>query len=219
MKKKIVILGAGESGVGSAVLALKKGFDVFVSDLGLIKEKYMEILKINNIRWEEGQHTEEKILSADEVIKSPGIKEDAPLVVKIREKGIPVISEIEFAGRFATGVKICVTGSNGKTTVTNLIYYMLKKAGKNVAMTGNVGNSFAMAVAEGPFDYYVIELSSFQLDGMFSFKAEIAILLNITPDHLDRYGYKLQNYVDSKFRVTQNQTKSDRRSNNPVRAC
>ncbi len=209
MKKKIVILGAGESGVGSAVLALKKGFDVFVSDLGQIKEKYMEILKINNIRWEEGQHTEEKILSADEVIKSPGIKEDAPLVVKIREKGIPVISEIEFAGRFATGVKICVTGSNGKTTVTNLIYYMLKKAGKNVAMTGNVGNSFAMAVAEGPFDYYVIELSSFQLDGMFSFKAEIAILLNITPDHLDRYGYKLQNYVDSKFRVTQNQTKSD----------
>jgi UDP-N-acetylmuramoylalanine--D-glutamate ligase len=209
MKKKIVILGAGESGVGSAVLALKQDFDVFISDLGQIKEKYMEILKNNNIRWEEGQHTEKEILSADEVIKSPGIKEDAPLVVRIRKKGIPVISEIEFAGRFATGIKICVTGSNGKTTVTNLIYHMLKKAGKNVAMTGNVGNSFAMAVAEGPYDYYVIELSSFQLDGMFSFKAEIAILLNITPDHLDRYGYKLQNYVDSKFRVTQNQTKSD----------
>jgi UDP-N-acetylmuramoylalanine--D-glutamate ligase len=209
MKKKIVILGAGESGVGSAVLALKKGFDVFVSDLGQIKEKYREILNKHNIRWEEGQHTEKEILKADEVIKSPGIKEDASPVVILREKGIPVISEIEFAGRYATGVKICVTGSNGKTTVTNLIYHILNKAGKNVAMTGNVGNSFAMAVAEGSFDYYVIELSSFQLDGMFRFKADIAILMNITPDHLDRYGYKLQNYVNSKLRVTQNQKKSD----------
>jgi UDP-N-acetylmuramoylalanine--D-glutamate ligase len=143
------------------------------------------------------------------VIKSPGIKEDAPIIARVREKGIPVISEIEFAGRYAKGTKICVTGSNGKTTVTNLIYHMLKKAGKNVAMTGNVGNSFAMAVAQGPYDYYVIELSSFQLDGMYKFRAEIAVLMNITPDHLDRYGYNLQNYIDSKFRITRNQTKSD----------
>jgi len=209
MKKRIVILGAGESGAGSAILALKQGFEVFVSDSGKIKEKYREMLVSRNIEWEEEKHTEEKILSADEVIKSPGIKENAPLVNLIREKRIPVISEIEFAGRYAGGKKICVTGSNGKTTVTNLLYHMLKKAGMNVAMTGNVGNSFAMAVAEGNFDYYVIELSSFQLDGMYDFRADIAILLNITPDHLDRYSYKLQNYIDSKFRVTQNQTKSD----------
>ncbi len=207
--KKIVILGAGESGAGSAVLAQRKGFDVFVSDKGEIKQKYKEILENNKIRWEEGKHTEEEIFTADEVIKSPGVREDAPIVMQLHDKGIPVISEIEFAGRYATGIKICVTGSNGKTTVTNLIYHILKKAGKNVAMTGNVGNSFAMAVAEGPYDYYVIELSSFQLDGMYSFKADIAVLMNITPDHLDRYGYKLQNYIDSKFRVTQNQTKSE----------
>ena len=209
MKKRIVILGAGESGAGSAILALKQGFDVFVSDSGKIKEKYREMLVSHNIDWEEEKHTEEKIFSASEVIKSPGIKENAPLVNLIREKGIPVISEIEFAGRYAGGKKICVTGSNGKTTVTNLLYHMLKKADMKVAMTGNVGNSFAMAVAEGSFDYYVIELSSFQLDGMFDFRADIAILLNITPDHLDRYSYKLQNYVDSKFRITQNQTKSE----------
>ena len=209
MKKKIAILGAGESGAGSAVLALKEGFDVFVSDSGTIKEKYRGILDKYKIRWEQGKHSEEEILDADEVIKSPGIKEDAPLIVKVREKGIPVISEIEFAGRYCKGVKICVTGSNGKTTVTNLIYHMLTKAGKNVAMTGNVGNSFAMAVAEGTYDYYVIELSSFQLDGMFDFKAEVAVLMNITPDHLDRYGYDFQNYIDSKFRITKNQTKSD----------
>ena len=209
MKKRIVILGAGESGAGSAILALKQGFDVFVSDSGKIKEKYREMLIFHNINWEEEKHTEEKILSASEVIKSPGIKEDTPLVNLIREKGIPVISEIEFAGRYAGGKKICVTGSNGKTTVTNLLHHMLKKAGMKVAMTGNVGNSFAMAVAEGSFEYYVIELSSFQLDGMYDFRADIAILLNITPDHLDRYSYKLQNYVDSKFRITQNQTKSE----------
>jgi UDP-N-acetylmuramoylalanine--D-glutamate ligase len=209
MKKKIVILGAGESGAGSAVLALKKGYDVFVSDNGVIKAKYREILNNHKIRWEEGRHSEKKILEADEVIKSPGIKEDAPIVAKIRYKGIPVISEIEFAGRYAGGTRICVTGSNGKTTVTNLIHHILKKAGKDVAMTGNVGNSFAMSVAEGSHDYYVIELSSFQLDGMFGFKADIAVLMNITPDHLDRYGYKLQNYIDSKFRITQNQTRSD----------
>lgn len=209
MKKKIVILGAGESGTGSAVLALKQGFDVFVSDQGQIKDNYKKILESHKIRWEEGNHSEKEILTAIEVIKSPGIKEDAPIVVKIREKGISVISEIEFAGRYAKGIKICVTGSNGKTTVTNLIYHILNKAGKNAAMTGNVGNSFAMAVAEGNYDYYLIELSSFQLEGMFKFKAEVAVLMNITPDHLDRYGYKLQNYIDSKFRITQNQTKSD----------
>ena len=207
--RKIVILGAGESGAGSAILAQRKGYDVFVSDSGEIKSKYKEILINNDIRWEEGKHTDDEILTADEVIKSPGIREDAPVVVNVRNKGIPVISEIEFAGRYATGIKICVTGSNGKTTVTNLIYHILKKAGKNVAITGNVGNSFAMAVAEGPYDYYVIELSSFQLDGMYSFRADLAVLMNITPDHLDRYGYVLQNYINSKFRIVQNQTKSD----------
>lgn len=209
MSKKIVILGAGESGAGSAVLAKKHGFEVFVSDKGEIKDKYKEILDKNDIRWEEGNHNESIILSADEIIKSPGIPESAPIIKQIREKGIHVISEIEFAGRYSKGIKICITGSNGKTTVTNLINHILVKAGEKVAMTGNVGNSFAMAVAEGSFDYYVIELSSFQLDGMYDFKADIAVLLNITPDHLDRYGYKLQNYVDSKFRVTQNQTKDD----------
>jgi UDP-N-acetylmuramoylalanine--D-glutamate ligase len=209
MSKKIVILGAGESGAGSAVLAQKHGFDVFVSDKGQIKDNYRIILDNHSIKWEEGNHNESVILEADEVIKSPGIREDAPIIQKIREKGIPVISEIEFAGRYAKGIKICITGSNGKTTVTNLIYHILKKAGLNAAMTGNVGNSFAMAVAEGSYDYYVIELSSFQLDGMYEFKADIAILLNITPDHLDRYEYKLQNYIDSKLRITQNQKKED----------
>ncbi len=207
--KKVVILGAGESGAGSAILAQKKGFDVFVSDRGEVKQKYKDILDKNKIRWEEGKHTEKEVFSADEIIKSPGVREDAPIVLQLHEKGIPVVSEIEFAGRYATGTKICVTGSNGKTTVTNLIYHILKKAGKNAAMTGNVGNSFAMAVAEGGFDYYVIELSSFQLDGMFSFKADIAVLMNITPDHLDRYDHNLQNYIDSKFRITQNLTKSE----------
>jgi UDP-N-acetylmuramoylalanine--D-glutamate ligase len=209
MKKKIVILGAGESGAGSAVLAQKQGFEVFVSDSGIIKDQYREILNSHTIRWEEGGHTETEILSADEVIKSPGIPEKAPLVIIIRENGIPVISEIEFAGRYAGGKLICITGSNGKTTVTNLIYHMLNKAGMNAAMTGNVGNSFAMAVAMGSYDYYVIELSSFQLDGMYDFRADVAVLMNITPDHLDRYGYELQNYIDAKFRITQNQTKSD----------
>jgi UDP-N-acetylmuramoylalanine--D-glutamate ligase len=209
MAKKIVILGAGESGAGSAVLAQKQGFEVFVSDKGQIKDTYRKILEDNSISWEEGNHNESIILSADEIIKSPGIPENAPVIMRIKEKGIPVISEIEFAGRYSKGVKICITGSNGKTTVTNLIYHILKKAGKKVAMTGNVGNSFAMAVADGSYDYYVIELSSFQLDGMYEFKADIAILLNITPDHLDRYDHKLQNYVDSKFRVIQNQKKDD----------
>ena len=209
MERKIVILGAGESGAGSALLAQKQGFDVFVSDNGVVKDEYRELLNRNNIRWEEGNHDEAIILSADEVIKSPGIPENAPIVIKIRERGIHVISEIEFAGRYAEGIKICVTGSNGKTTVTNLIYHILNKAGMKVAMAGNVGKSFAMAVAEGSFDYYVIELSSFQLDGMFEFRADIAVLMNITPDHLDRYDYTFQNYIDSKFRITRNQTSAD----------
>jgi UDP-N-acetylmuramoylalanine--D-glutamate ligase len=209
MNKRIVILGAGESGAGSAILAKKNGFDVFVSDKGQIKDIYKEILEKNKIAWEEGTHTESAILSADEIIKSPGIPEDAPIIMKIREKGIHVISEIEFAGRYAKGIKICITGSNGKTTVTNLITHILEKAGKKVAMTGNVGNSFAIAVAEGSADYYVIELSSFQLDGMYEFKADIAVLMNITPDHLDRYDHNLQNYIDSKFRIIQNQGKNE----------
>jgi UDP-N-acetylmuramoylalanine--D-glutamate ligase len=209
MNKKIVILGAGESGAGSAVLAQKHGFEVFVSDKGQIKENFREILEKHNIKWEEGNHSEAIILSADEIIKSPGIPENAPIIKMIHEKGIPVISEIEFAGRYCEGVKICITGSNGKTTVTNLIYHILNKAGKKAAMTGNVGNSFAMAVAEGTYDYYVIELSSFQLDGMYDFKADIAVLMNITPDHLDRYEHNFQNYIDSKFRVTQNMKKDD----------
>ena len=209
MKRKIVILGAGESGAGSAILAQKHGFDVFVSDNGQIKDQYREILDNHRIKWEQGNHNEKVILSADEVIKSPGIPENAAIISKIRGRNIHIISEIEFAGRYANGTKICITGSNGKTTVTNLVYHILKKAGKNVAMTGNVGNSFAMAVAEGSYDYYVIELSSFQLDGMYDFKADIAVLMNITPDHLDRYDHKFQNYIDSKLRITQNQTKSD----------
>lgn len=205
MKKKIVIMGAGESGAGSAILAQKQGYDVFVSDNGIIKDKYKEMLDSTKIKWEEGKHTDSEIFTADEVIKSPGIKENMPIVTKLREKGIPVISEIEFAGRFATGKKICITGSNGKTTVTNLIYHILRKAGLNAAMTGNVGNSFAMAVAEGGYDYYVIELSSFQLDGMYSFRADVAVVMNITPDHLDRYEYDFQKYINSKFRITLNQ--------------
>ncbi|MBN1107202.1 MAG: UDP-N-acetylmuramoyl-L-alanine--D-glutamate ligase [Bacteroidales bacterium] len=209
MKRKIVILGGGESGTGSAVLALKKGFDVFLSDAGTIKDKYRDILVSHKIAWEEGLHTEDTILDADEVIKSPGIREDAPIVQKLRAKGVPVISEIEFAGRYAGGKKICITGSNGKTTVTSLIYHILSKAGKKAALTGNVGHSFAMAVAEGNYDYYVIELSSFQLDGMFDFRADIAVLLNITPDHLDRYDHDIQNYINSKFRIIRNQTASD----------
>ena len=209
MKNRIVILGAGESGAGSAVLAQKHGFDVFVTDSGAIKDKYRDILVSHNIDFEEGKHTPELIMNATEVIKSPGLHEDNPLVLEIRGKGIPVISEIEFAARYTDAVKICVTGSNGKTTTTNMIYHMMKKAGLNVAMTGNVGNSFALAVAEGGHDYYVIELSSFQLDGMFDFKAEIAILMNITPDHLDRYDHEMQNYVDSKMRVIRNQTSAD----------
>ena len=209
MKKRIVILGAGESGVGAAVLAQAKGFDVFVSDLGKISDKYKKALQDYKINFEEVGHSEELILSAEEVVKSPGIPDKAPLIVKIKDKGIPVISEIEFAGRFTNAKMICITGSNGKTTTTLMLHHMLKKAGLNVGLAGNIGESLAWQVAEKSFDYYVIELSSFQLDGMYQFKADIAILLNITPDHLDRYDYKMQNYVDSKFRITQNLTAQD----------
>jgi UDP-N-acetylmuramoylalanine--D-glutamate ligase len=205
MKKRIVILGGGESGTGSAVLAQSRGFDVFVSDSGKIKEKYLSILVSKGIDYEEGIHTEEKILNASEVIKSPGIPDTAPVVMKLIGKGIPVISEIEFAGRFTDALKICITGSNGKTTTTNMVYHILNKAGLRVAMTGNVGQSFAMSVFEGGFDYYVIELSSFQLDNMYSFRADLSVLLNITPDHLDRYGYEMKNYVASKLKVMNNQ--------------
>jgi UDP-N-acetylmuramoylalanine--D-glutamate ligase (EC 6.3.2.9) len=209
MAGRIVILGAGESGVGAAVLAQTKGFDVFVSDLGKISDKYKKALQEYKIDFEEGKHSEDKILSASEVVKSPGIPDTAPLIIRLKGKSIPVISEIEFAGRYTNAKMICITGSNGKTTTTLMLYHMLKKAGLNVGLAGNVGESLAWQVAEKNFDYYVVELSSFQLDGMYQFKADIAILLNITPDHLDRYDYKMQNYVDSKFRITQNLTESD----------
>ena len=267
-KKHIIILGAAESGVGAAILAQKQGFEVFVSDNGKIQDEYRELLLQHNIPFEEGQHSENKILTANEIIKSPVIPDNVPLLLKVKEKGIPVISEIEFAGRYTKAKKICITGSNGKTTTTMLIYHILKNAGYNVALAGNVGKSFALQVAEetapqvpappsppeggdvrvqatdnencitpttnkyecnienstyptsppsgglggagtGVHDYYVLELSSFQLDGMYNFKADIAIITNITPDHLDRYDYNFQNYIDSKFRILQNQTKND----------
>lgn len=209
MNKRAVILGAAESGVGAAILARKEGYEVFVSDFGSIKEKYRTVLTERGFEFEEGRHSEEKILNADLVIKSPGIPEKAPIIKKLKEKGVLIISEIEFAGRYTSAKKICISGSNGKTTTTLLTYHILEKAGYNVGLAGNVGQSMAWQVAEKEFDYYVIELSSFQLDGMIDFKADIAILLNITPDHLDRYEYKMQNYVDSKFRIVQNQTASD----------
>jgi UDP-N-acetylmuramoylalanine--D-glutamate ligase len=206
---RLVVLGGGESGVGTAVLAQKKGFDVFLSDKGKIKEQYKNVLLKYGIEWEEEKHSEHLIVNADEVVKSPGIPDNASLIKTLHQKGIPVISEIEFAGRYTTAKKICITGSNGKTTTTLLIYHLMQKAGFNVGLGGNVGKSFAMQVAENEFDFYVLELSSFQLDGMYKFKADIAILLNITPDHLDRYDYKLENYADSKFRIIQNQTETD----------
>lgn len=208
-KKRLVILGSGESGVGTAILAKQKGYDVFVSDKGEIKEKYKQQLLEENILFEERLHSEEKILNADEVVKSPGIPDKVELVKKLREKKIPVISEIEFAGRYTNAKKICITGSNGKTTTTLLTYHILRKAGYNVGLGGNVGKSFALQVARENFDYYVLELSSFQLDGMYDFKADVSVLLNITPDHLDRYEYKFENYVASKFRITQNQSSND----------
>ena len=207
--KKIVIIGAAESGAGAAVLAKKEGFRVFVSDMGSIKDKYKKMLDDHQIEWEEGHHTEEKILDADEVIKSPGIPDEAPLIQKIIAKGIHIISEIEFAGRYTDAKMICITGSNGKTTTTSLIYHIFKEAGYDAGLAGNIGNSLALQVAEDPHEYYIIELSSFQLDNMYDFRANVAVLLNITPDHLDRYQNKMQNYVDSKMRIIQNQTEED----------
>lgn len=209
LRNKLVILGAGESGVGSAILAQKQGYAVFVSDFGTIKEKYKTILSEYKIDFEEGKHSENRIFEAEVVVKSPGIPDTSPLVKKLHEKKIPVISEIEFAGRYTTAKTICISGSNGKTTTTLLTYHILKNAGLNVGLAGNVGKSFAWQVAEEQYDVYVIELSSFQLDGMFDFRADAAVLLNITPDHLDRYNYNMQNYVDSKFRIVQNQTQND----------
>ena len=210
MSKRLVILGGGESGVGAAILAKKEGFDVFVSDRGEIKEKYKSVLENIDVDWEEGKHTEAKILNAGEVIKSPGIPATAPLIVKLIGNGIKVISEIEFAGRYTNAKIIGITGSNGKTTTAMLTYYILKNAGLHVGLAGNIGDSLAKQVAEGDKEVYVLELSSFQLDGMFDFKVDIAMILNITPDHLDRYGNKFENYAESKFRILQNQTKDDR---------
>ncbi len=208
--KRIVVLGAAESGVGAAALAKKKGFDVFVSDMGMIKPNYKSLLDSYEVQWEEGKHTEELIMNASEVVKSPGIPDNAPMVVKLREAGIPIISEIEFAGRYTTAKMICITGSNGKTTTTSLIYRIFQDAGYNVGLAGNIGRSLALQIAEGAqYDYYVIELSSFQLDNMYEFRANVAILLNITPDHLDRYNFEMQNYTDSKMRILQNQTEED----------
>jgi len=207
--KKIVILGAGESGVGAAILARKKGMEAWLSDKGKIKPKYHEMLQTEQIPYEEGAHSEDKILDADEVIKSPGIPENAALIQKLKAKNIPVISEIEFASRYTNAKLICITGSNGKTTTTLLTYHIFKKAGLNVGLAGNIGKSFAYQVATENFDYYVLELSSFQLDNMYKFKADISILLNITPDHLDRYNYNLEEYINSKFRIIQNQTSDD----------
>lgn len=209
MEKRIVVLGAGESGCGAAVLAKKLGFGIFVSDYGCIAGKYKEMLDRHNIEWEEKRHTEELILSAGEIIKSPGIPDEAPIIVKIKEAGIPIISEIEFAGRYTRAKMVCITGSNGKTTTTSLIYHIFREAGLNVGLAGNIGNSLALQVAEGDKDYYIVELSSFQLDNMYEFRANVAVLMNITPDHLDRYGYNMQNYVDAKFRILQNQKPED----------
>lgn len=206
---KIAILGAGESGTGAAVLAKKQGFEVFVSDMCKIADKYKKMMNDRQIAWEEGHHSEEKILNADEVIKSPGIPDTAPIVIKIKEKGIHIISEIEFAGRYTDSKMICITGSNGKTTTTSLIYHIFKEAGYDAGLAGNIGNSLALQVAEEPHAYYIIELSSFQLDNMYDFHANVAILLNITPDHLDRYDFEMQNYVDAKMRIIQNQTAQD----------
>ena len=206
---RIVVLGGGESGVGSAVLAKVKGFDVFLSDMGNISEEYRSVLQEWNIPFEQGKHSEDLIMNADEVIKSPGIPTTAPMVRKLTDRGINVISEIEFAGRYDYAKKVCITGSNGKTTTTSLIYHLLKEAGMNVGLGGNIGKSYAYQVATEKFDIYVLELSSFQLDNMYDFKADIAIITNITPDHLDRYDHKMENYVKSKFRITRNMSSDD----------
>ena len=205
----MVILGAGESGTGAAILAKDKGMDVFLSDFGNISPKYKAILEQEDIPFEQGQHTMTRILAADEIVKSPGIPETAPVIVAAKEKNIPIISEIEFAGRYTDSKMVCITGSNGKTTTTMLTYHILRRAGLDAGLAGNVGNSLAYQVARAPHDIYVVELSSFQLDNMYDFKANIAVLLNITPDHLDRYGYEMQNYVNAKFRILQNLTPTD----------
>lgn len=207
--RRIVVLGGGESGAGAAVLAKVKGMDVWLSDMGTIAPKYKQLLDKYEIAWEEGKHTEEKVLAADEIIKSPGIPSTAPMVQKAVVKHIPIISEIEFAGRYTDAKMVCITGSNGKTTTTMLTHHILTKAGLNVGLAGNVGNSLALQVATEHHDVYVIELSSFQLDNMYQFKANVAVLLNITPDHLDRYDYKMENYAAAKFRIMQNQDKND----------
>ena len=208
--RRLVVLGGGESGCGAAVLGLAKGMDVFLSDAGQLKPKYRSELIRREIPFEEGGHSPEKILNADYVVKSPGIPENAPLVIELRRRGVPVISEIEFAGFFTDARMICITGSNGKTTTTLLTHHILTNAGVNAGLAGNVGNSLALQVAEDPKPVYVIELSSFQLDDMFDFHADIAVLLNITPDHLDRYDHKMENYAEAKFRITRNQTPADR---------
>ena len=208
--KQIVVLGGGISGYGSAILAKKKGFGVFLSDAGRIADRYKAKLDEWEVPYEEGGHSEERILAASECVKSPGIPDSAPIVRKLRERGVPVISEIEFAGRYLDGARtICITGSNGKTTTTSLIYHIFKSAGLNVGLAGNIGKSLALQVAEDKHDYYIIELSSFQLDNMYDFRANIAVLMNITPDHLDRYDHCMQNYIDAKFRITRNQTQDD----------
>ncbi|MFA6676831.1 MAG: UDP-N-acetylmuramoyl-L-alanine--D-glutamate ligase [Bacteroidales bacterium] len=207
--KRIVILGGGESGVGAAILAKVKGFEVFLSDKNNISVKSKSLLMSYKIDYEEGGHTKDKIFSADEVIKSPGIPDSIDIIQEILSRNIPIISEIEFAGRYDKAKKICITGSNGKTTTTSLIYYLLKNAGLNVGLAGNIGESYAYQVATENFDIYVLELSSFQLDGMYDFKADIAIILNITPDHLDRYNFKMENYVKAKFRITRNMSSED----------
>ena len=206
---RLVILGGGESGVGTAILGKQKGYDVFVSDFGKINDNYKEVLIINGIDWEEEKHTEDLIINADVVMKSPGIPDKSPIVKKLKKNGIEIISEIEFAAPFTNAITVGITGSNGKTTTTMLTYHLLKEAGLNVGIAGNIGKSFAWQVAENEFDIYVIELSSFQLDGIVNYKPHIAIITNISPDHLDRYDYNYQNYIDSKFRITLNQTEED----------
>ncbi|WP_353722978.1 UDP-N-acetylmuramoyl-L-alanine--D-glutamate ligase [Dyadobacter sp. 676] len=209
MQKKVTILGGGESGTGAAILAKSKGFEVFLSDKGQLHQKYIDILKSENIPFEQGRHSEERILESDLVVKSPGIPDKVSLIVALKEKGTPVISEIEFASRYTDAKLIAITGSNGKTTTTLLTYHLLKNAGLNVGLAGNIGDSFAWAAAEKQYDYYVLEISSFQLDNIVDFHPYISVLLNITPDHLDRYGYDFQNYVDSKFNIIRNQTADD----------
>ena len=209
MAKRLVVLGGGESGTGAAVLAKVKGMDVWLSDAGPIGQAHKELLDKYGIEWEEGGHTPEKILNADEIVKSPGIPDTAPMVAQAIEKKIPIVSEIEFAGRYTDARMVCITGSNGKTTTTKLTYHIFKKAGMNVGLAGNVGRSLAYQVATEHHDVYIIELSSFQLDNMYEFKANVAVLLNITPDHLDRYDYKMENYAAAKFRITRNQTEKD----------